>query len=57
MAEFNKEIPKHPNDCDKTVDAVLENITQHNKNGYKLVRYAPPEENKDKIILTYDNGL
>ena len=52
MAQFTKTIPKHPTDCNKTLDAVLDNIKFNNENDTKLMAYSTgdPEE----VVLTYD---
>lgn len=46
-----KKIPKDPNDCDKTLEAVLEDIKFRNENNRKLADYRiDPEE----VVLTYE---
>jgi hypothetical protein len=52
MPQFQKKVPKHPTDCDRTLDAVLKDIKFQNKNGAKLVDYSIEA---DEVVLTYDD--
>lgn len=48
---MEKKIPKDPNDCDKTLEAVLKDIQFRNENNRKLVQFSiKPAE----VVLTYE---
>jgi hypothetical protein len=52
MARFQKTVPKHPHDCDATLQTVLENIMFQNANNAKLVDSSIDD---DEVVLTYED--
>ncbi len=40
MGQIKKMITKHPSECDETLDAVLQDIEDCNRNGDKLVAFS-----------------
>ena len=51
MAQFKKTITKHPSEYDQTLDEVLQDIEDCNKNGDKLVAFSIQPA---AVILIYE---